>query len=81
MHLCGANAWSIIMDVIGDFGLHAGREKLQRSVLHVREGNASEPITGMAFTGAADHGRKYHALSILCARAPNKLPHHDPAFS
>lgn len=30
----------------------AGREKLQRSVLHVREGNTSEPISGMAFIGA-----------------------------
>ncbi|BDA46644.1 Vacuolar protein sorting-associated protein 11 homolog [Coccomyxa sp. Obi] len=32
-----------------------GREKLQRSVLHMREGSASEPISGMAFTGESSN--------------------------
>lgn len=36
---------------VNGFIRRAGREKLQRSVLQVREGASSEAVTGMAFKG------------------------------
>ena len=36
----------------------AGKEKLQRSVLHMREGAAGEQVVGLAFKGERPHGFK-----------------------